>query len=146
MTTNGDCSVEAKFGFTMIGTLQPFNIEQAYGFVDLKYDLDVTVDVQGSIGIDLEYRSRSAHISPVSRIEFTEPGIVSFKPSFDLGIGLEGKNASFSGYVVLRLLIGEFELTTPSDFTAHFRSLTDPEINNGFVRTTLPYSAGGTLG
>jgi hypothetical protein len=100
MTTDGGCSVEAKFGFTMIGTLQPFNIEEAYDFVGLKYDLDVTVDVSGFTGIDTEYRSRSAHISPESKIEFTEPGIVSFKPSFDLGIGPEGKNASFSGYVV----------------------------------------------
>jgi hypothetical protein len=100
MSTDGKCSVKAKSGFTMIGSLQPFNIEQACGFVDLKYDLDVTLDVIGSMGIDTEYRSRSAHITPKSKVEFTEPGIVSFKPSVDLGISLERKNASFSGYVI----------------------------------------------
>ncbi|KAG9759588.1 glycoside hydrolase family 18 protein, partial [Aureobasidium melanogenum] len=125
----GQCNVEAQFGFSMVGTLQPISIDQAYGFVDLKYDLDATVEVSGHIGIDTEYKTKPAHVVPNRAVEFTHPGIVSFKPSFDLNIGIAAQKASFSG-----------------DFKAHFRSSTDPAINRGFVRETFPLTAGGTRG
>lgn len=87
----------------MIGTLQPFQIDEAYGFVDLKLDLDATINVTGYAAVDTEYKTRPAHTTPNSDIVFSHPGIVSFKPSFDIQIGIKGDNSSFAGYVLLSL-------------------------------------------
>lgn len=97
--SGGTCLTKAKFGFTFIGTLQSFSLEQAYGFVDFMFDLDATVQVTGSATVDTEYKTRSAHIIPNSDIVFSHPGIVSFKPTFDVEIGIEAQDVSFSGLV-----------------------------------------------
>ncbi|RMJ21663.1 Glyco_18 protein [Aspergillus sp. HF37] len=127
--SDGECQTKAKFGFTMIGSLQPLSFEQAYGFIDLKFDLDTTVKVTGNSGMDTEYKTNPAHIVPNSDVIFSHPGIVNFKPSFDIQIGIKAKEASFSG-----------------DFTAHMRAGTDPALNSGWIRQTFPTSAGGTRG
>jgi chitinase len=97
--SDGTCTAYAKFGFTIIGTLQPFNIDDAFGLVDFKYDLAATVSVKGNAGVDTEYKTTPAHIIPNSEAAFSHPGIVSFKPSFDLQIGIKATDASFSGSV-----------------------------------------------
>lgn len=97
LTSSGNCEVRAKFGFSMVGTLQPFSIDQAYGFIDLWYDLDAYVNITGDVGVDTEYKHRAAHVVPSSRNSFSHPGIISFDPTFDIDIGISAKNASFSG-------------------------------------------------
>ncbi|KAF2723824.1 glycoside hydrolase family 18 protein [Polychaeton citri CBS 116435] len=129
VNSDGNCKAQAKFGFTMVGTLQPYSIDEAYGFVDFMYDLDATVEVSGHIGVDTAYEVKGAHISPKTVASFSHPGIVSFRPSFDIDIGIRANNISFSG-----------------DFKTHFRSSTDSGINGGYVRQTFPFSAGGTRG
>ncbi|KAH6871039.1 hypothetical protein B0T10DRAFT_417778 [Thelonectria olida] len=93
----GEVSVQAKFGYTLIGTLSPFSITQSYGFNDLKYELDVDVTVSGKSGLDTEYISRPERNTPQTGTFFTHPGLLSFSPSFDIEIGLQADNASFSG-------------------------------------------------
>lgn len=97
VVSGGMCETKAKFGFTFIGTLQPFSLDQAYGFVDFMFDFDATVQVTGSATVDTEYKTHSAHIVPNSDIVFSHPGIVSFKPSFDIDVGISANNVSFSG-------------------------------------------------
>lgn len=97
--SEGTCTAHAKFGFTIIGTLQPFTIDDAFGLVDFKYDLAAEVSVKGNAGVDTEYRTTPAHIVPNSEASFSHPGLVSFKPSFDLQIGIKANEASFTGSV-----------------------------------------------
>ncbi|PKY09339.1 hypothetical protein P168DRAFT_324321 [Aspergillus campestris IBT 28561] len=127
--SQGTCTLQVRFGFTIIGTLQPLHIDEAYGFVDLKLDLDATVNVTGNAAVHTEYKTRPAHITPNSDIVFSHPGIVSFKPTFDIQIGIKGDNSSFAGA-----------------FNTHFRTQTDPSVNHGWMRLTFPNSAGGTRG
>jgi hypothetical protein len=97
LTSSGQCDVKAKFGFSMVETLQPFSIDQAYGFIDSSYDLNATVKVTGDVGIDTEYKHKFAHVVPSTSYGFSHPSIISFKPTFDLDIGISAKNASFAG-------------------------------------------------
>lgn len=90
--------VKTKFGITMIGKLTPFKIDQAYGFVDLQYEIDSTVEVMGNMGIDTTYVAHDPVIDKNQmKMHFSHPGIVSFAPSFDIRVGLEGKDAQFTG-------------------------------------------------
>jgi hypothetical protein len=76
-----------------------------------------------------EYKHRPAHIVPTTTHGFSHPGLISFKPTFDIDISISADNASFSG-----------------DATVHFRSGTDPSVNKGFIRETYPFGAGGERG
>lgn len=97
LTSSGTCIAHAKFGFTMIGTLQPFSLDQTYGFIDLWYDLDAYVKITGDVGVDTEFKRRPAHKTPTTTQGFSHPGIVSFTLAFNIDIALSADNASFSG-------------------------------------------------
>jgi hypothetical protein len=97
LTSSGTCTTHAKFGFTMIGTLQPFSLDQTYGFIDLSYDLDAYVKITGDVGVDTGFKRRPARKTPTTTQGFSHPGIVSFTPAFNIDIGLSADNASFSG-------------------------------------------------
>ncbi|KAF5671745.1 hypothetical protein FHETE_3958 [Fusarium heterosporum] len=126
--------VKSKIGVTMIGKLRPFNIEQAYGFVDVQYEIDSSVKVKGNLGIDTEY---TVHDSKVDYnqmgLRFSHPGIVSITPSFDVRVGLEGKDAHFSGDFEAKMHAG-------SDTKEMIRQ------NTGFIRQTFPDVKGGNEG
>lgn len=98
LSSIGSCNVKAKWGFSMVGTLQPFSLDQSYGFIDLNYDLDTIVTLTGDVGMDTEYKHSRAFIVPRTLHGFSHPGLISFKPTFDLDIGISAKNASFAGY------------------------------------------------
>ncbi|KAF4988149.1 hypothetical protein FGRMN_9938 [Fusarium graminum] len=126
--------VKSNIGATMIGKLRPFSIEQAYGFVDVQYEIDSTVKIKGNLGIDAEYTVHDFKVDYNQMgLRFSHPGIVSTTPSFDVRVGLEGKDAHFSG-----------------DFEAkmHARSDTKEMIrqNTGFIRQTFPDVKGGNEG
>jgi hypothetical protein len=97
LTSSGKCTARAKFGFTMIGTLQPFSLDQTHGFIDLSYDLDAYVKITGDVGVDTEYKRRPAHSMPTTSLGFSHPGIVSFQPTFNIDMAISADNASFSG-------------------------------------------------
>lgn len=95
LVTNGEAQTKAKFGFTLIGTLQPFKVDEAYGFMEWSYDFEAGIHVSGTAGLSSEYKVKPAHLQPQQEHAFMHPGIVSFRPTFDINIGLEASNASF---------------------------------------------------
>lgn len=95
LVTDGSAETKAKFGFSLIGTLQPFKVEQAYGFMEWSYDFEADIHVSGTTGLSTDYKVKPAHLQPQQEHLFVHPGIVSFRPSFDINIGIEASNASF---------------------------------------------------
>lgn len=97
LTSSGKCTARAKFGFTMIGILQPFSLDQTHCFIDLSYDLDAYVKITGDVGVDTEYKRRPAYSMPTTSLGFSHPGIVSFQPALNIDMAISADNASFLG-------------------------------------------------
>lgn len=106
--SDGRCDVRAKFGFTMIGTFSPFSIDQVYGFLDMNYELDADITVSGHSGLDTPYTPKKKPTSAHPGMTFNHPGLVKFSPNFDIFVGIDANDASFSGYVVFLVLILPF--------------------------------------
>ncbi|KAF2717776.1 hypothetical protein K431DRAFT_297554 [Polychaeton citri CBS 116435] len=83
-----------RFGVTLVGTIQPYNMEEAYGFFDsdlymsgqLDFDGKGTIDINGGNGAE-----RNLFSSPISNYQASHPGIVSFSPELNAAISLVGK-------------------------------------------------------
>ncbi|EFQ98549.1 chitotriosidase-1 [Nannizzia gypsea CBS 118893] len=86
-----------QFGFTIIGTMHPFAIDEAYGFYDsslhmsgkLEFDGKGELSINEGVGV-----SRKLLRSSITKYEASHPGLVSFSPSMNADISLVG-----SGYM-----------------------------------------------
>ncbi|KAL6362867.1 hypothetical protein LRP88_04181 [Fusarium phalaenopsidis] len=78
MRATSSFDAKTKFGITLIGKLKPSKIEQVYGFVDLQYEVDSTVEVMGNLGIDTTYVAHDSVIDKDQmKMHFSHPGLVS---------------------------------------------------------------------
>jgi hypothetical protein len=97
MHTSGSVSARAKWGYSFVGTIQPFNIDEAYGFLDVDFDMDVSLQIKASTGLDIDYTTENLWPIPIRLKEFHHPGIVSFTPEFQVKVGMKADNAAISG-------------------------------------------------
>ncbi|KAH7173118.1 glycosyl hydrolases family 18-domain-containing protein [Fusarium flagelliforme] len=88
--------VYAKFGFTMIGTLYPFNFDSVYGFLDTWYDIDVEVSVTGLSGLDINQQPKTGKDTEKQDMAYMQPGLVNLVPNFNIYFGLEADDAEFT--------------------------------------------------
>lgn len=85
-------------------------------------------------------------------MSFNHPGLVKFSPNFDIFVGLEADDASFSGYAYLQPLsytptLDKDPANIPrSEFTTHFNVKSDPDINDGWIQRTFLSTAGEASG
>ncbi|KAJ4003710.1 hypothetical protein NW766_012161 [Fusarium irregulare] len=124
-----ESKVQAKFGFTMIGTLSPFKFDSVYGFLDHLYDIDVQLSAKGFSGLDTEEQPKAGQSTEKQDMAFIHPGLVNLAPNFDIYFGLNAQDA---------------ELT--ADFTTQFTVKSDPNINDGWIRRTFPSTVGESSG
>ncbi|KAM0209954.1 hypothetical protein ACHAQI_006066 [Fusarium lateritium] len=121
--------VYAKFGFTMIGTLYPFNFDSVYGFLDTWYDIDVEVSVTGFSGLDINQQPKAGEDTETQDMAYMQPGLVNLVPNFNIYFGLEADDAEFT-----------------ADFKTEFSIKSDPDSNRGWVRRTFPSTVGKSSG
>ena len=88
--------VQAKFGFTMIGTLSPFKFDSVYGFLDHLSDIDVQVSARGFSGLDTEEQPKTGQNTEKQDMAFIHPGLVNLVPNFDIYFGLSAEDAEFT--------------------------------------------------
>jgi hypothetical protein len=91
--------VYAKFGFTMIGTLNPFSFDSVYGFLDTWYNVDVEVSVSGFSALDGDEQPKTGQDTEKQGMAFIHPGLASLVPNFDIVFGLKVDQAEFTAYV-----------------------------------------------
>ncbi|KAI5918609.1 hypothetical protein F4810DRAFT_715319 [Camillea tinctor] len=132
-----------RFGFTLVGTIQPFTLEEAYGYFDSDIYMSGQLDFDGKGILDISNRGgsvRSLFPSPISRFQASHPGIVSFSPELNAEISLIG-----SGEIDGKFSVG-FEAGSSKTMNTHAPPglgsfggdiLTDTLNNaaNGFMRT-----------
>ncbi|KAG8164746.1 hypothetical protein KVR01_005021 [Diaporthe batatas] len=93
LSLSGSMRNVMRFGFTLVGTIQPFALEEAYGYFDsdlymsaqLNFDGKGHLDINGGSGV-----SRSLFSSPVTKFQASHPGIVSFSPELNAEVSLVG--------------------------------------------------------
>jgi chitinase len=92
------------FGYTLIGTLQPFKLDEAYGFFDSAPWIKANLNFDGKGILDINHGRgavRDLFSSPVTAFEASHPGIISFSPQFNAEISMVGSgeiDANFSAY------------------------------------------------
>ncbi|KAI0890230.1 chitotriosidase-1 [Annulohypoxylon maeteangense] len=82
-----------RFGFTLVGTIQPFALEEAYGYFDsdiymsgqLEFDGKGILDINSGAGAQ-----RNLFPSPITKFQASHPGIVSFSPELNPEISIIG--------------------------------------------------------
>ncbi|OQO13612.1 hypothetical protein B0A48_01841 [Cryoendolithus antarcticus] len=84
-----------RFGFTLVGTVQPFALEEAFGYFDSDIYMSGQLSFDGkgvlNIGNNGGGATRKLFSSPVSGFQASHPGIVSFSPELNADISLVGK-------------------------------------------------------
>ena len=79
-----------KWGVTMVGTIAPdLNLEEAYSYFDSNPKLSGTVSFNGRGTLDIDGGNPLTSLisSPMTKYEFSHPGIVSFQPR----VNIEGR-------------------------------------------------------
>lgn len=82
-----------RFGFTLVGTIQPFALEEAYGYFDsdlymsgqLNFDGKGVLNIKNGAGV-----ARDIFPSPITKFQASHPGIVSFSPELNAQVSLVG--------------------------------------------------------
>lgn len=82
-----------RFGFTLVGRIQPFVLEEAYGYFDsdlfmsaqLQFDGKGILNVGNGAGV-----ARDLFSSPLTSFQASHPGIVSFSPQLNTEVSLVG--------------------------------------------------------
>ncbi|KFA55929.1 hypothetical protein S40293_08857 [Stachybotrys chartarum IBT 40293] len=83
-----------RFGFTLVGTIQPFNLDQAYGYFDSDLYMSAQLSFNGRGILDINSGSgvaRDLFPSPMRAFEVSHPGIVSFTPELNAEVSLRGQ-------------------------------------------------------
>ncbi|KAI1798649.1 chitotriosidase-1 [Daldinia bambusicola] len=87
----GSMSSKMKWGYTLVGRIQPLNVEEAYGYFDsdLYMSAQVSFDGKGTLNVkDGAYRNLFA--TPATGFEASHPGIVSFSPQLNIQVSMIG--------------------------------------------------------
>ena len=87
---NGQVRSAVKWGVTMVGTIAPdLNLEEAYSYFDSNPKLSGTVSFNGRGTLDIDGGNPLTSLlsSPMTKYEFSHPGIVSFQPR----VNIEGR-------------------------------------------------------
>lgn len=80
----GTVSAKARFGYTFVGTIVPFDIVQAYGFSESDIALRAAVKFEVQGGLNLPDTEANVFPTPITHKEFSVPGLIHFKPSLQL--------------------------------------------------------------
>ncbi|GKT51071.1 killer toxin subunits alpha/beta [Colletotrichum spaethianum] len=100
LTLAGSMRNEMDFGFTLVGTIQPYKLEEAFGYFDSDMFMSAQLDFDGRGELDVSTgASKKLFASPITGYEASQPGFVSFKPQLNAEVSLVGKgeiDAKFS--------------------------------------------------
>lgn len=99
-----DKSSARSGGFTLVGTLQPFKLEKAYGYFDSGPRIDATSDFDGKGMLDINHGRgviRDLFSSAITGFEGFHPGIIFYSPQLNAEISMVGSgeiDAKFSAH------------------------------------------------
>ncbi|KAJ5551531.1 hypothetical protein N7461_006229, partial [Penicillium sp. DV-2018c] len=124
LDVNGWVGANAKYGFTMVGTLDPWDIQESYSFLGADIQADLELSVQANTGMNAPRIVEELWQTPLRLQRFYQPGIVSIAPQFRVFAGVEAADV---GLV--------------ADFTAQLRGGTD-----GYMFNYFPEAAGDRRG
>lgn len=123
-----------RFGFTFVGKLQPFRLEEAYGFFDSNPGMKATLNFDGKGILDIN-NGRGAvkdlFSSSVTGFEGHHPGIISFSPQLNAQISMVGSgeiDANFSA---------DFDAGASTSLTNHAPSSLGDFEGNTQIGTTI---------
>jgi hypothetical protein len=93
LTLAGSMHNVMRFGYTLVGTIQPFSLEEAYGYFDsdlymsgqLSFDGKGVLDINDGAGV-----ARNLFASPITNYQASHPGIISFSPELNAEVSLHG--------------------------------------------------------
>jgi len=120
---SGNVVAKSQWGFSVVGTISPFVLEQAYGFFDNDITIDATVNVQTYGHLKADGASGSLFSEALKFKSFIQPGIVSFQPSLQVGVSLRA------------------DIQMDADFRVPLKASTPTPI-----RQTFPSTAGNARG
>ncbi|KAI1171966.1 chitotriosidase-1 [Nemania sp. FL0916] len=82
-----------RFGYTLVGKIQPFGLEEAYGYFDSDLYMSGQLEFDGRGILNLDARGgavRDLFPSPITGLQASHPGIVSFSPELNAEVSLIG--------------------------------------------------------
>jgi hypothetical protein len=93
LTLAGSMHNVMRFGYTLVGTIQPFSLEEAYGYFDsdlymsgqLSFDGKGVLDINDGAGV-----ARNLFANPITNYQASHPGIISFSPELNAEVSLHG--------------------------------------------------------
>jgi len=116
MSKPGRASGESRWGYTSVGTLRPFKLEQAYGFFDNDIELSVELEVKALGAIHAKAAHGFMFNSNIVGKTFDVPEIISFRPEFQVQVDLNANIELDASFNVL------METSTPDSFVQTFPS------------------------
>lgn len=85
---SGTVTAKSQWGFSIVGTISPFKIEQAYGFFDNDITMEATVNIQTYGHLKVNGEKGSLFKNALKFKNFVQPGLLSFQPSLQVGVSL----------------------------------------------------------
>ncbi|THV55218.1 hypothetical protein BGAL_0012g00090 [Botrytis galanthina] len=113
---SGNVSSKARFGYSFVGTIVPFNIVQAYGFSESEIEVIAMLDIQVYGGLKLPNTRANVFPSPVTSKEFSVPGLIHIKPSLQIVATLNANIEMAADFEVF------FNTSTPIPITQYYPS------------------------
>ncbi|KAK3687975.1 mutanase [Podospora appendiculata] len=94
VSLDGWVSSDLRWGYTMVGTISPsLNIEEAHGFFDARISSEGNLRVDGSGVLEIQGTLPTSQLFGVDGVTdygWSQPGLVSFKPTLNLGVQMMG--------------------------------------------------------
>lgn len=113
---SGNVSSKARFGYSFVGTIVPFNIVQAYGFSESDIEVIAMLDIQVYGGLKLPDTLANVFPSPVTSKEFSVPGLIHIKPSLQIVATLNANIEMAADFEVF------FNTSTPNPIIQYYPS------------------------
>jgi hypothetical protein len=89
LDVEGDTAARVKYGFSMVGTLDPWTIDESYGFLGVGFDVDLSLSCKANTGIDAGRILEELWQVPIRLQRFYQPGVVSIFPQFRVRTSVE---------------------------------------------------------
>ncbi|KAL2859873.1 uncharacterized protein BJX67DRAFT_338240 [Aspergillus lucknowensis] len=124
LDVEGSAGAKAKYGFTMVGTLDPWDIQESYAFLGADIQADLKLSVTANTGLNADRIVEELWQTPLRMQRFYEPGIASIAPQFRVFAGVEAGDVGLVG-----------------DFSTQLRGGTD-----GYMWSYFPEAAGERRG